>query len=117
VEAADGAESPVGAKCSVISLLSTDAGAKEMGRFVVAASGYEAAEFNTAVGDGQLIDAVLGDLPGEANPIEGRLVDVIVTRGKDDGNGGWYRNYQWQLVDEDDQQSGGGVARPEGIPF
>jgi hypothetical protein len=101
--AAEGAGSMVGGTYAVLAMLSTIPGQKDMGRFIIAAAGYDAEGFSAEHGDGLFIDAVLGDLPGEGNPIEGRVVDVEVRRGKDTGDGDWYRNYQWEPVAEDEQ--------------
>lgn len=54
---------------------------------------------------GLFLDAVLGNKNAYSSrgTVLGRFVNVVVTRGRDDNKGGWYREYQWSTVDEDDQ--------------
>jgi hypothetical protein len=111
-DAAEGAGTQVGDTCAIVSMLFTVPGQKDMGRFIIAAAGYDAEGFAAEHSDGRFIDAVLGDLPGEENPILGRLVDVEVRRAKDVVDktsgvptGDWYRSYNFQPVPEEEQDA------------
>lgn len=109
VQAVDGSQSPAGMVASVIAMLSTDAGQNEMFRMIRSAAGFESEEaFYAAIpADGTaeaFFDAVVGQ-SSTPNPIEGRLVDVQVSQGKDDGKGGYYRNYVWAPVPEAEQSA------------
>lgn len=102
----------VGEKCVVVFITSgecANSGLARVKAFVVAAAGYEDEDaFEETLGnDGQFIDAVVG----EANewsengpPLDGRLVDCSVKRGKtipesDD----YYREYEWYPVGDEEQ--------------
>lgn len=107
VLASEGSQSPVGMVANVLAMLSTDAGLNETFRFVSRAAGYEDEEaFHAAFPRGEVTEAFFDAVCGHTNevsPIEGRLVDVQVARGKDDGNGGYYRDYIWAPVPEENQ--------------
>lgn len=76
------------------------AGLSRVKAFVMAAAGYDdEAEYDAFDPDGEFIDACEG---GEHLP--GRFVDARVTRGKDDGKGGYYREYAWGVVGPDEGQ-------------
>jgi len=52
-------------------------------------------------GDGMFIDACVGLADGDN--IDDRLVDVIVTRGKERDDGDFYREFEWFVVPDEEQ--------------
>lgn len=68
-----------------------------------AEAAYDQWEIEELSGAGSFLDAQLGVDNGVEDALEGRYVDVIVRRGKDDGKGGYYRDYDWFAVPEEDQ--------------
>jgi len=96
----------------------TTAGLGELKRAVRYAAGFESVdEFDTFDPDGEFIDACVGAVNAFSEAgitVIGRIVDCKVTRGKDTGDGDWYRQYQWSVVPEDEQdQQGSAAAQPE----
>jgi hypothetical protein len=86
--------------------LYTSAGMAEFQAFVNAAGGFESDDdYVAALGDdGGFVAGILGEGSGPAQAtLVGRLVDVEVGRGKDDGKGDYYRRYAFAVVGEDEQ--------------
>lgn len=84
----------------------TTAGLGELKRCIRVSAGFDDVEaYDTFDPDGEFIDAVAGGQQNDyaAFTFFGRLVDCRVTRGKDTGDGDWYRNYQFAVVLEDEQ--------------
>jgi hypothetical protein len=87
-------------------MLSTAAGQSRAKSFVIAASGHEdEASYDEFDPDGEFIDAVLGHAnarSADAASFAGRLVDCRVSKGKDTGDGDYYREYEWSVVEVQD---------------
>jgi hypothetical protein len=121
--ASEDAGTPAGSVCVIVHL-STPIGMSELKSTMVYAAGCgptlaqrassdvralaqagEAAydQADADVYPGSIIEATAGAANGAPSMI-GRLVDVVVTRGKDTADGsGWYRSYRWGVVPEDEQ--------------
>lgn len=131
VEAAPDAQTPVGAAATIVHFM-TPAGLGELKRWAMHAAGFgptlddyaDATAAKTKLRDGEAAfdeldarcgysGAVLEKAAGKANnapSLIGRLVDVIVSRGKDVPNpqsgaptGDFFRVYTWGVVDESEQ--------------
>lgn len=106
----------------------SDAGRTRMKKFIVAACGYaDAASYNADDPEGWKMDYFLGETPPDdydVGPLEtlvGRLVDFEVTQGnpivdqegtpkmyvnsKGETVPDFYRNYRWEPVPEEDQET------------
>jgi hypothetical protein len=85
----------------------TATGMSQIKAYVRHAAGYETeAEYDEFDPDGEFIDATTGEAneySDRGETIDGRLVDVKVTRGKTRDDGDWYRNYAYTVVPEDEQ--------------
>jgi hypothetical protein len=85
----------------------TTAGLAELKRCIRFAAGFEEVEAYDAFDpEGEFIDACMGvvnEYSEAGATVIGRLVDCNVSRGKDTGNGDWYRQYQWAVVPEAEQ--------------
>ena len=131
VSAEDGSETRAGSSCTVVSFL-TPAGLSELKRFAMHAAGFGPTLAQRASGDnvrarliageeqydaldescghqGAILEASTGVANG-APSLVGRLVDVVVARGKPVVNpqtgaetGDYYRVYTWGVVPEDVQ--------------
>lgn len=104
----------VGTKLKCV-FMHTDAGLKELGHAIMNAGGFESRDaFNAFDPDGWFIDTLLGDASTEyakrGETVIGRLVYCECTRGNPvldkvtkQPTGGWYRNYAWTVVPEEQQ--------------
>ncbi len=131
VEAAEGAETPAGSDVTAVHFF-TNPGLRELKRFAIHALGcgptlaqrnagdtralvldgerqYDGYE-ETVGGQGSIIDATAGRGNGKAPSLAGRLVDVIVSRGKDvpdsqsgASTGDYFRVYTWGVVPDAEQ--------------
>jgi hypothetical protein len=85
----------------------TTAGLAEFKRCMRFAAGFEDVDAYDAFDpEGDFLDACVGvanEFSEAGVTVIGRLVDCTVTRGKDTGAGDWYRQYQWAVVPEDEQ--------------
>jgi hypothetical protein len=114
IDATEGAGSQVGDVRKMI-FMPTDAGLNELFSLVRSAAGYEnQTDFYAAYPEDtgafkEFFDAVFGESNAYGgNPIAGRHVDTMVSRGKDvlkDGQptGDWYRQYRNQVVPDAEQ--------------
>lgn len=86
----------------------TKPGMAEFQSFVVAAAGFESdEEFIAATDDdGTFVDALIAG----SGALDGRLVDVIVTKGLPAKDGNVYPRYQWAVVAEEEQDQTKNVA-------
>jgi hypothetical protein len=127
VAAADGSATAEGETCTIVNLVDKPPSLAELKRMAMHAAGFgpslEELHTDPAAAKRALLDgeaaydeaepypgAVLEATAGHANgapSLAGRLVDVIVTRGKDvldpktkGPTGDWYRVYRWGRVDE-----------------
>jgi hypothetical protein len=102
----------------------TSPGRRELGHMTMALLGYDPddAQANEAYNeynqDGRLYDASLGlydsgrhwiDANGGNQPMIGRIVEVVVTRGnavteKGEPTGDHYRNFSWTPIEESEQE-------------
>lgn len=83
-----------------------DAGQSRRMALFVAAAGYsDFSEFLEADKDGSLSAVTDQFERGDDSPFTGRLVDVRVRRGKDKGDGDYFREFEWMPVAEEDQSS------------
>lgn len=90
--------------CQSISGKGAQAGLGRVKAYVMAAAGFEEDAFDEMDPDGEFIDACVGEANQFAGQtIDGRLVDVTVTRGRDRDDGDWYREYAWSIVPEEEQ--------------
>jgi hypothetical protein len=82
----------------------TQAGKNGTKMFAAAIAGIsEESEYDAFDPDGEFIDALIGDSnprTEEASAMVGRLVDCRVSRGKDTGEGDYYREYEWSPVEQ-----------------
>jgi len=123
VAASPDAGTPVDAVCTVVHL-ATPIGLGELKTMLVHAAGCGPTLAQRAAGDiraiakegearydavdastypGSIIEATAGTANGAPSMI-GRLVDVVVTRGRDTkSEGDWYRNFRWGAVPEAEQ--------------
>jgi hypothetical protein len=109
-DAAEGSTTKAGETVNFMCLLSTPAGQDEAFRFTMAASGHaDVPSYNAELNpneDGAFMAAVLGEETNEynegGNPLEGRLVQIDVRRGKDTGagDGDYYRVYRCSSVEQ-----------------
>lgn len=110
----DEGPTPAGSRVLVLHMQS-QYGRADFNEQCVAFAGYDAsteegvAEFLEFDPDGQFFAACVGDANDyaeQAAGMVGRLADVMVKRGKDDGKGGYYRQYKWAVVEDGDQDLG-----------
>lgn len=94
----------VGDAVMALFMLSTTAGQSRAKAYVIAGAGFEDEESYDAFDpDGEFIDAVLGHQNArseDAAAFAGRLVDCVVSKGKETGEGDYYREYAWSPVAE-----------------
>lgn len=110
VESGDG---PTPAETRVLVLhMQSQYGRADFNDQCVNTAGYDSAiaedveAFVTFDPRGDFFAACVGDAneyAEHAAGMVGRLVDVQVSRGKDDGKGGYYRKYKWAPVAEEEQ--------------
>ncbi len=98
----------------VVLFMRTPAGESDFKSFVVAAAGYAGKdEYDDFDPGGFFFEAALGDANEYSAAdltIVGRLIDIKVVAGKDDGQGSYYRNYRFTPVDDADQDQIGKLA-------
>jgi hypothetical protein len=66
-------------------------------------------EYDAFDPEGKFMEACIGasnSFKADAASMVGRLARGLVTRGSDDGNGDWYREYAWNVVPEEEQPQG-----------
>jgi hypothetical protein len=89
-------------------------GAQMLCLFMRTTAGFDSAEeYDAFDPDGEFIDSCMGvanEYSEAGATVVGRLVDCVVTRGKDTGNGDWYRQYQWSVTPEDEQDQAASCA-------
>lgn len=109
VEVSEG-PTPEGTEVVVLNVINGKAKSSGLARVkaqTVAIAGHEDDEtYDELDPDGELIDAMLGEanqFGEDGDPMAGRLVDTQVTRGKDTAKGDYYRQYDWAVVSDDEQ--------------
>lgn len=82
----------------------TPIGMGELLRLYAAAGGIDKEDYDSFDPDREFMAAVAGaSNEYSALTLVGRLVHVVVTRGKSTPEGDWYRKYQWTIIPDEQQ--------------